>query len=324
MALSVDGLPSFGSLTDNGDGTGALVFDPHFVDDGIYTISVTVADRGLPSLADSESFTLTVRDVTDTRAVDLQVNTSSSSGGTRGVAVVEGATLDYTITVSNNGPRDITGAVVADTFPAELSSVAWTAAVTTGTGNVSANGSGDINESFNLTSGSVITFNVRGTVVGSLAINQAAAKIVTNTFTVTAPAGIVDSDPSNNSATDSDIVVLAATGGSGIFSASNNRLGIANSFDVSLGDVDGDGDLDAFVANFGQPNQVWLNDGSGGFSDSGQSLGSSDSRGVSLGDLDGDGDLDAFVATVTVKPNRVWLNDGSGKFTDSGQEPGKF
>ena len=29
---------------------------------------------------------------------------------------------------------------------------------------------------------------------------------------------------------------------------------------VSLGDIDGDGDLDAFVANFNEPNRVWLND----------------------------------------------------------------
>tara|TARA_Y100000031_G_scaffold121885_1_gene136532 strand:+ start:7 stop:525 length:519 start_codon:yes stop_codon:yes gene_type:complete len=35
-------------------------------------------------------------------------------------------------------------------------------------------------------------------------------------------------------------------------------LGSSDSLDVSQGDVDGDGDLDAFVANFGA-NKVWLN-----------------------------------------------------------------
>jgi hypothetical protein len=44
---------------------------------------------------------------------------------------------------------------------------------------------------------------------------------------------------------------------------------------VALGDLDSDGDLDAFVANDNQGNRVWTNDGSGTFSDSGQSLGSS-------------------------------------------------
>ena len=80
-----------------------------------------------------------------------------------------------------------------------------------------------------------------------------------------------------------------------------------------LGDVDGDGDLDAFVANWGQPNTVWLNNGFGFFADSTQSLGTSQSSGISLGDVDGDGDLDAFVANYG-DPNKVWLNNGSGTF----------
>ena len=49
---------------------------------------------------------------------------------------------------------------------------------------------------------------------------------------------------------------------------------------VELGDVDGDGDLDAFVANHNQDNKVWINDGNGNFTDSGQSLGTSASTGT--------------------------------------------
>ncbi|MBC8422446.1 MAG: right-handed parallel beta-helix repeat-containing protein, partial [Chloroflexi bacterium] len=89
-------------------------------------------------------------------------------------------------------------------------------------------------------------------------------------------------------------------------------LGSSYSRAVALGDVDGDGDLDAFVANshdaYGQGNKVWLNDGTGIFSDSGQSLGDSYSRDVALGDVDGDGDLDAFVGNSNSQPNKVWLN----------------
>ena len=88
-----------------------------------------------------------------------------------------------------------------------------------------------------------------------------------------------------------------------------------------MGDVDGDGDLDAFLANRATTNQVWVNDGSGIFNDSGQDLGNYESVGVSLADLDADGDLDAFVANLN-QPNRVWLNDGSGAFVDSGQTLG--
>ena len=105
-----------------------------------------------------------------------------------------------------------------------------------------------------------------------------------------------------------------------IFVDSGQRLGSGNGYDVALGDVDGDGDLDAFVANYG-PNRVWLNDGTGTFNDSGQMLGDSFSQGVVLGDVDGDGDIDAVVANSD-QANQVWRNDGTGVFTDSGQRLG--
>jgi hypothetical protein len=114
--------------------------------------------------------------------------------------------------------------------------------------------------------------------------------------------------------------------GGGVFTATGQLLGDADTYELALGDLDGDGDLDAFAANgyFGesQPNQVWLNDGHAAFVDSYPSLGSGRSTAVALRDLDGDGDLDAFVANYEDQPNEVWLNDGSGLFTDSGQRLG--
>ena len=103
-------------------------------------------------------------------------------------------------------------------------------------------------------------------------------------------------------------------------------IGQSASFGVTLGDLDDDGDLDAFVANVlfetapSSANNVWLNDGNGQFTDSGQMLGSQDSYAVALGDLDGDKDLDAFVANDG--ENTIWLNDGEGNFSDSGQKLG--
>lgn len=113
---------------------------------------------------------------------------------------------------------------------------------------------------------------------------------------------------------------VATAGGVGYFRNSGQALGQTNSQDVGLGDLDGDGDLDAFVANCG-PSYIWLNDGLGNFSDSGQRLGPTDcSIRVSLGDIDRDGDLDAV--NVLVDLVRVWFNDGLGTFTDSGQSLG--
>jgi subtilisin family serine protease len=123
--------------------------------------------------------------------------------------------------------------------------------------------------------------------------------------------------------------------GHGVFTDSGQALGSASGLDVSLGDLDGDGDLDAFVANSdplrarAEPNEVWLNDGHGNFHSSGQNLGNAISQAVALGDLDGDGDLDAFIANggpqiLDGQPDEVWLNDGSGIFNDSGQKLGNF
>ncbi|MCP4541840.1 MAG: hypothetical protein GY832_32315 [Chloroflexi bacterium] len=102
--------------------------------------------------------------------------------------------------------------------------------------------------------------------------------------------------------------------GTGIFSKSSQSLGESDSRSVALGDLDYDGDLDAFVANgLDQANKVWLNDGQGTFSEF-QSLGNQDSRSVALGDLDGDGDLDAFVTNGSSQGDTVWLNNGTGSF----------
>jgi len=120
--------------------------------------------------------------------------------------------------------------------------------------------------------------------------------------------------------------------GQGNFLDTGQRLRSLGSSAVAVGDLDGDGDLDAFVGNSSyqantsanpigpQPDTVWLNDGSGQFADSGQQLGQADTYAVALGDLDGDGDLDALVGNNG--PNEVWLNDSLGNFSDSGQAPG--
>jgi hypothetical protein len=102
------------------------------------------------------------------------------------------------------------------------------------------------------------------------------------------------------------------------FVDSGQNLGDGRTFNLALGDVDGDGDLDALITYYVIPSKVWVNNGEGLFADSGQSLGGPSGHGVALGDLDGDDDLDAFVVFNTAT-DRVYANNGSGVFVDSGQ-----
>lgn len=110
----------------------------------------------------------------------------------------------------------------------------------------------------------------------------------------------------------------------GIFVDSGQRLvgSGGGGADVELGDLDGDGDLDAFVTNSAIPGtRVWFNDG-GVFSDSGQNVGSNFATAAALGDLDGDGDLDVVIGSSAYYRNRVWMNNGLGVFSDSEQDLG--
>ncbi len=107
-------------------------------------------------------------------------------------------------------------------------------------------------------------------------------------------------------------LAAAPTAAQGLFIDSGQRLGNEVTWSVALGDVDGDGDLDAVAANFDVGAIVWLNDGTGHFTDSGQRL----ARGVcvALADFDGDGALDVLLGSWDV-PASVWWNDGAGRFT---------
>ena len=86
---------------------------------------------------------------------------------------------------------------------------------------------------------------------------------------------------------------------------------------VRLGDVDGDGDLDAVVANgrhWPQQNYLFLNQGQGKFSvmrplENERAT----SYACELADLDGDGDLDLAVGN-DMALGQILLNDGAGNF----------
>jgi len=95
---------------------------------------------------------------------------------------------------------------------------------------------------------------------------------------------------------------------------------------ASLADVDGDGDLDLYLAFEKIPDQLYLNDGEGYFENQTEASGLSQetlgTRAIAWGDLDGDLDLDLVLGANGPEeedfgdPNSILLNDGSGRFED--------
>jgi uncharacterized repeat protein (TIGR01451 family) len=101
--------------------------------------------------------------------------------------------------VANTGPNDVVGATVSDIFPSALLSHTWTAIATLGaTTSISGIQTGNIADTVNVPVGGNVTYTVTA-LVDSTAVGS-----LTNFVTVTAPAGVNDTDTSNNISTDSD------------------------------------------------------------------------------------------------------------------------
>ena len=93
---------------------------------------------------------------------------------------------------------------------------------------------------------------------------------------------------------------------------------------VVAADVDADGWMDIYVANDGEPNQLWMNQRDGSFENAAWLAGAAVNRdgraegsmGVDAGDFDADGDDDLFMTHIATETNTLYVNDGLGLFED--------
>jgi uncharacterized repeat protein (TIGR01451 family) len=181
-----------------------------------------------------------------------------------GVTVLWNRPITYTVTVGNAGPGAVTGATVADSFPASVGSVTWTCAASVGS-SCPASGSGTIGASVDLAVSGTVTFTATGRVV------YGTVGPISNTATVTSP--IYDTNTANNSSTintpvDGDLIfedgfqsvvgtwpeatepsaaLMPDRDGDGVVDAIDNCLRVANA-DQADADSDGIGDACDVVA----------------------------------------------------------------------------
>lgn len=152
-----------------------------------YTIAGTQT-CGAPAIA-SSAYTI----VNDDFIADLAI--TKDDGAT---TYTPGFDVTYSIVVTNNGPDVVTSAQVSDPLPVDITNASWVCAATGGGVCGAASGTGAITTTANLPVAASVTYTLSMTVPGNYSGD------LVNTATVTAPAGVTDTNPDNNTANDTD------------------------------------------------------------------------------------------------------------------------
>jgi hypothetical protein len=116
--------------------------------------------------------------------------------------------------------------------------------------------------------------------------------------------------------------------GDGTFEDVSRKAGLTKAYGSGLGvialDANGDGRPDLFVANDGNPNQLWINRGDGTFANEADLRGCAVNAdgapeagmGVDAGDFDANGTDDLVVTQLTREGHTLYVDAGAGKYQD--------
>ena len=115
-----------------------------------------------------------------------------------------GASTTYTIVASNAGPSTVTAAPITDALPVGATGGTWTCVAGSGATCGAASGALPLASTATLPPGTSATYTA------VVAISPTATGSLVNTASIAAPAGVVETDPANNSATDTN--TLTPTG----------------------------------------------------------------------------------------------------------------
>lgn len=150
--------------------------------------SASILLPGSPSFIDPNPGNNTAMD-TSIPYIDLQI--AKTDGG---ATFAPNGALTYTVTVTNNSTFNLTGITVLDPIPARITAWGWCVAPCTPDPAAS---NTDFADTINLAAGGSLTYTVGAIVSGDTTPGN-----ITNTATVSAPAGLVDQVPGNNSDTE--------------------------------------------------------------------------------------------------------------------------
>jgi LPXTG-site transpeptidase (sortase) family protein len=180
---------------DNGTITGGVLGLGGYVQSAVFALT--------PAAEESVNSTLGL--TLETRVdfgVFVNAQTDLSVTKTDGANIyIPNGSLNYTITVTNNGPSDANGATVFDTRPAQISSWIWTCAAGTSIAyncTDSVGNPGTFSDLLDLPQGASVTYNVAAMVSG------VPTGDLTNSVTISVPAGVTETNPGNNTADDID------------------------------------------------------------------------------------------------------------------------